>query len=263
GRILYNEEYLQIAEKNIQFINKNMIGESSDLLHSYRDRNADIKGNLDDYAFYIFGLLEYYESTFQIEYLQQAIQLSGKLVEQFYDEKTSDLFFSPKDGEKLIIRSKDLYDGAIPSGFSLAIHNFLKISKLTGDTKWEELSHKIVEKAAFTINRWPSGLTMLLSAMQLTSVQSMEIVIVGEPGNKETKEILKYINKQFLPDKVIILKTKNNSKALAKIAPYTENYEKVNNKTTVYICRNYQCQQPVTNIKELSKLLIKKVKKVK
>ncbi|HSD64270.1 MAG TPA: thioredoxin domain-containing protein, partial [Ignavibacteriaceae bacterium] len=128
------EEYGEIAIKAADFIVNNLIDKEGRLLHRYKDGEAGIISNIDDYAFFIRGLIDLYESTFNNYWLDKAIELNKDMIEYFCDEQKGGFFFTPYYGEKLIVRQKEIYDGAVPSGNSIAILNLLKLGRITGDT---------------------------------------------------------------------------------------------------------------------------------
>lgn len=196
--------------------------------------------------FLIKALIDLYETTFNIFWLEKAIELNKDMIKYFWDEETGGFFFTPDYGEELIVRQKDIYDGAVPSGNSIAILNLLKLGRITGDTALEEKAFKTAKVFSIQINRMPSAFTQALSSLDFGFGESFEVVIAGERDNKTTKEFIKYFRSHFLPNKIILLKEPGDDK-LKSIAPFTEFQTQKNDKTTVYICRNYVCEMPITD----------------
>ncbi len=142
ARVLDNKEYAEAAEKAVAFIKSKLVREDGRLLARYREGDAAYSGYLDDYAFLIWGLIELYEATFKAEYLKFALALNKDMLKYFYDEDNGGLFLYGSDSEKLIVRPKDVYDGATPSGNSVAAVNFLRLGRLTGEPDLEGKAYR-------------------------------------------------------------------------------------------------------------------------
>ena len=132
GDVFDNEEFILIAENSADFISRNLKNGDGTLLKRYRNGKSGINGHLDDYAFYIWGLLELYESTFKVDYLEEAIDLSDIVIKNFSNKNNAGFYLSGKNSEKMIVRSITGYDGAIPSGNSIIAMNLVRLSKMTG-----------------------------------------------------------------------------------------------------------------------------------
>ncbi|MCK4896521.1 MAG: thioredoxin domain-containing protein, partial [Candidatus Heimdallarchaeota archaeon] len=148
ARIFQNKDYLAAAEKSAQFILENMQTADGNLLHRYRDGESAISGNLDDYAFFIWGLLELFEASFKTKYLEYAIDLNRRALEKFWDDEVGGFFFTSADSENLLIREKQIYDGAIPSGNSVAMLNLVKLGRILSDPKLEEKADVLMQNFA-------------------------------------------------------------------------------------------------------------------
>ncbi|HYF02707.1 MAG TPA: thioredoxin domain-containing protein [Patescibacteria group bacterium] len=250
ARVLGNEEYAVAAQKSFEFIKANLF-KNGRLLHRFRDGEATIGGNVDDYAFLIWGLLELYGTTFDIEFLKTAIELNLTMLEHFWDEDTGGLFFTAKDAETLLVRKKEIYDGAVPSGNSVAMLNLLKLAKITGNAELLKKAEQINQAFSPQISRSPSAYTQFLVALDFAVGPSSEIVVVGK--ETETQEFLKELNKMYLPNAVTLLKTENSG--IEEIAEFTKNQMAIAGKASVYICENYACNQPVSSVQEMMELL--------
>ena len=150
------------------------------LLKRYRNGKSGINGHLDDYAFYIWGLLELYESTFKVDYLEEAINLSDIVIKNFSNENNAGFYLSSKNSEKMIVRSITGYDGAIPSGNSIIAMNLVRLSKMTGELKWIDIAENLFKTFSNEIQRSPSSFSSMLSAYLFEMDSPKEIVIVGE-----------------------------------------------------------------------------------
>jgi len=170
----------------------------------------------------------------------------------FWDKKDGGFFFSGEDNEKLIMNRKEIYDGAIPSGNSVAALNLLRLGRITANGPLEKKSEELMNAFSSLVADYPMGYSQLLIALDFAIGPSKEIVIAGESGNKDTMEMLKVIRSQFLPRKIVLLQS---GKAIEKISPFVKDQRAIDGKATAYVCENYACKLPTTEIKELEKLL--------
>ena len=154
--------------------------------------------------------------------------------------------------EKLIIRAKESYDGAIPSGNSVAGMNLNRISQFTGNTIWSELADKTLRAFTESSKKTPTGFSHMISAYMSTINKSKEIVVVGKDNQNETKDILKKIHSLYIPNRVIIFKNINKKNNIEKIASWTKPYSMLDSLTTIYVCENFSCKLP-TNDWEVAK----------
>ncbi len=256
ARAFNNEIYSKQAVKAAEFILTKMTRGKNRLYHSYKDGEAGVNGFLDDYSFNAWGLIELYESTFNLAYLKKALELTEAMLEHFWDNESGGFFFTPDDGEKLIVRKKEIYDGAVPSGNSVVVHNLLRLSRITGNPVLEEKAIAIIKAFSRTVALSPAGYAHLLSAVDYMAGPSREVVIVGDPAKKDTKELIKALRKGYRPNNVAILKTPGKEGTeLSKIAPYTKDYKTSKSAAAAYVCNNYSCSAPTTDPAEMVRLL--------
>lgn len=265
--ILQKQEYAEVAKRTVEFINTRLTDETGRLLVRYREDEAAFFGHLDDYAFYCMALLSVYDATFEIDYLKQAVSLTEQMLEQFWDEKNSGFFLNAKDSEQLIFRPKEVYDGAIPSGNSVAGYVLQRLAALTANSRYIEYADKQLSFLAGQIKDYPAGHSFSLIALMSALYPSKQIVCVAsksasalankrEPGEKEDhRELINYMAEHFEPNTVVLLKTEENEEKLKEIADYVVDYRIINDKTTYYVCENHNCMSPtndlcVTNSKE-------------
>ncbi|WDU83278.1 hypothetical protein [Caloramator sp. Dgby_cultured_2] len=137
-----DKKYKDAARDAADFI-LNALEKKGRLYHMYRDGEWKVYGNLDDYAFVIWGLLELYEASFEIKYLEAALKLNEDVFKYFIDDKSGGFYFTPYDNEELLIRNKEIYDGAIPFGNSVMMLNLLRLARITGKTEYEDSAHKL------------------------------------------------------------------------------------------------------------------------
>ena len=249
GDVFNSDDYIQQAEKSAQFILKNLTDNNGRLLKRYRDGNAGVDAHLDDYAFFIWGLLELYEATFNVTYLSEAIQLSNIMVDEFWDVTNGGFFLGGEKSEKLIVRAKTGYDGAMPSGNSVAAMNCSKLNRITGETKWAEISDKIFITFSNEIQQTPSGYASMVNAFLFNTDNPKEIVIVGSGKDSDTISAIEKIKSEYVPNKVIIFKdTDDELNKLSPLAKWTVTQETIDEKTTYYICQDFACKIPTTDL---------------
>ncbi|MFW9995236.1 MAG: thioredoxin domain-containing protein [Candidatus Odinarchaeota archaeon] len=258
GRVFNDSSYNEIAKEAVHFILSKLRNEQGRLLHRYREGEAGITATIDDYMFLIWGLLELYETTFDVKYLKAAIELNKDAVNYFWDNEFGGFFFTPVDGEELITRPKDVYDGAIPSGNSVGMLNLVKLGRITARPDLEEKASLIAKAFSSVIGQAPSAFTLLLTALDFAVGPSHEVVITGKTGSIDTKEMLKALRKQYLPNKIVIFKADDGEQgAIEQIASYVKDQKSLDGTATAYICQNYVCNRPVTEISEMLALMNK------
>jgi hypothetical protein len=211
---------------------------------------------MDDYAFMITGLLDLYEATFDAKWLRNAKELSDKLIELFGDENKGGFFLTGKDAERLIFRSKPDYDGALPSGNSVAALGLLRLGQMTMETKYTKAGEGILLEFSGQLQQAPSNLAHMLMALDFWLGPRQEIVIAGNPESKDTQEMLRLIYDKFLPKAVVLLHEEGKAgQEIESIIPFIKAQRVMDNKATAYVCENYICRRPTNDIKELKKLL--------
>lgn len=254
--ILGEAGYLAAAEKATDFVLKELRNGDGRLLRRYRAGNAALAAYLDDYAFFIFGLLNLYEASFKVRYLALAVELTGQMIDLFWDEEHDVFSFSGLGNEQLLTPIVEFYDGALPAGNSVAFLALLKLARLTDNRHYRDFAGKMATRIIAEAGEYPAGYTMFLSGLDFLLGPTGEIVIAGESGAPETIAAGKIIHKNFLPNKVVLLHSAGkNGKELERIAEYTRCQPLLGGKTTFYVCRDYSCVQPVTDLAELEELL--------
>lgn len=260
ARILQMEEYLDIARNAVDFINRHLMDKNGCLYVRYRDGSADFPGHLDDYAFYAMALLEMYDSTFELKYLRQAREITDKMIEKFWDDRGG-FFLTAKDAESLIYRPKEVYDGAIPSGNSVAGYVLQRLSHITACSRTKEYADKQLSFLAGQVKDYPSAYSFSLMAFMGALYPAKEIVCVaaedtGKKGGSQDSdakinisELTQYLADHFEPNTVVLLKTERNADELQELAAYTKDYRMINDRVTYYLCENHSCYAPVNELK--------------
>lgn len=250
-----SEKYLLAAEKAYGFIKQYLTKSDGTLFHRYRDGESGLPSHIDDYAFIINALIDLYESTFNPEYLNRALDLNDILIKEFWDETDGGFFFTSQKSEKLIARQKEIYDGAIPSGNSISLLNLLRLFKLTGNNKFSDYAERLISYFSHSITRSPSIFTQFLSGLDFYFGPTTEIVLSSYEFNDQINRALEIIRKDFNPNKVVVFNPANADYNLLKSISYLENMKPIGSKSTFYICKDFICNQPVTDLEGLVKLL--------
>ncbi len=256
GSRVFNEPmYAEKAKKAADFILKNMDKEKG-LLHRYRLGEAGILAYADDYVFLIWGLIELYESTFEVKYLQKALELNDRFLKYHWDNTNGGFYFTSEKGENLLFRNKESYDGAVPSSNSLAMLNLIRLARMTGRTDLEEKASQTVKAFSKTISSSPSSYTQWMVALDFAIGPSYEVVISGRKDSKDTKDMIKALTKSFIPNHVVLLRPSGEkSPEITKLAEFTKYQLPINEKATAYVCLKFNCKEPTTSIQAMLKLL--------
>ena len=252
GVVLDRTDYLDAARKNADFILTKLKRDGL-LLRTYKDGVSKFNAYLEDYAFISEGLLTLYEVTAEARWLDESLMLTERMVEEFWDETNGGFFFTGKSHEKLIVRSKDYFDNATPSGNSVAANVLLRLGLLTNNEKYRNLAIAVFREIADSARKYASGFGYALSAMDFHLSTPKEVAIVGTNA-ASLAGFLRATWQSYLPNKVVagaIAGTGDSTTIVALL----ENRGLVSDKTTAYICENYTCQQPITDLAAFTKEL--------
>ena len=256
SRVLGNQDYINAAKRSADFILHNLRDSKGRLLRRYRMGESGLSAHIDDYSFFIGGLLELYEATFETKYLKAAIELNSDFVNRFWDKRSGGFFFTAVDGEELLARQKEIYDGATPSGNSVAAMNLLKLSRLTGAPELESMVSSMSLAFAGAVEKFPSAYTQFLLFTDFVLGPAFEIVVVVGHEEKDAEPILDKLDSVYLPNKVVIVKNDDDkSLELVSLAPYLKDYRVKNNKPTIYVCANFTCEEPTNDPQRMFDLL--------
>lgn len=249
-KVLEDEKYLEYAKKAVDFIYNNLVDSKGRLFARYREKEAKHKAILDDYAFLTYGLIELYESSYEILYLKKAIDLTEAMIDLFFDEKNAGFFLYGKDSEKLIARPKELFDGAIPSGNSVAAYNLIRLARITGKSLFEEISKDVLDYIAGSIisEEINHSFFLIASSFALNKTKELICVIKDESEKEKIKDTLSDMQAFNL---TVIIKNEENSSELEELIPYTKDYTLKDNKATYYLCEGNSCFPPTNNLNEI------------
>jgi uncharacterized protein len=249
-------EYADAAMKAADFILKTMRDPAGRLFHRFRDGEAALHAHVDDYSFLIWGLLELYETGFDVRYLQTALTLNNDFMAHFWDAGGGGLYFTADDAEELLLRKKEIYDGATPSGNSVAALNLLRLARMIANADLEHKAELLARAFSGNIKQFPSAYTQMLVALEFALGPSYEVVIAGRAGADDTHAMLRELRQVFVPGKVVLLRPMDEDlPAITGLAGYAANQVSVDGKATAYVCANYQCKLPTTESDKMIELL--------
>ena len=246
SQVLDEEKYLQVAIRAAVFLLEKMKNEKGVLYHRYVKGERAIEGFLDDYAFLAFGLTEVYEASFNEMFLQAALELTDMMVSRFWDEREGGFFFTPKHLVDVVPKQKEIFDGAIPSGNSVALLNLLRLAALSGNAEYEKLANNLSRTFSAEAKESPSAHTFLLIGVDFAVGPAFNVNLVGEANEQSTIELLKTFKANYMPNAVVSLKTPSSNGL---------GYVQVENKATAYVCRGQTCMPPTNKPETLQKLL--------
>jgi len=247
GVVLDRADYTDAARRNAEFVLSNLRKDGT-LLRTWKEGVAKFNGYLEDYSFLIEGLVTLFETTGEFRWLTEAQTLTERMIEEFWDEQNGGFFFTGKSHENLIVRSKDYFDNATPSGNSVAAIALLRLATLTGKENYRNLSIAVLREIGETARRYPSGFGYALSAVDFLLSTPKEIAIVGKDRG-DIGPLLREAWKRYLPNKVVAPGFGDEN------IPLLENRPLQNGRATAFVCVHYACQQPVNQPEELGSQL--------
>ena len=257
GAAVFGEDlYRRAAAKAVEFIMQKLRRTDGRLLARYRDGEAAYPAYLDDYAFLVWGLWELYEADFTASHLEQALALTRQMIDLFWDAENGGFYFSGKDTEQLISRPKEVYDGAMPSGNSVALLNLLRLARLTADGELMEIAGKLIKAFSGIIGQYPWGYTHFLMGVDFMLGPTREIVIAGKAGAADTGAMLNAARQAFLPNATLLFHPAGETgRQIEKVIPFLKEQRPIDGKATAYICENYACRAPVTDLQQFADML--------
>jgi uncharacterized protein YyaL (SSP411 family) len=247
---LGDKAFVEAAQKAVRFILEKL-KKNGLLFRRYREGEVAYPGYLDDYANMVWGLIELYEATFEVDYLEEALSLNQVMIDLFWDEKHHGFFYSGKENEKLIKQNKEIYDGAMPSSNSVAALNLIRLGRITGDEKLKRHAEETTGAFAKRIKAYPSAYTQFLAALDFLIGPSREIVIVESKNDENKKKMVETIHRHFTPNKVLLLRSHDQQGGIANLAPFTKDLRLRGDRSTVHICEQHSCQDTITDAEEL------------
>ncbi|MCW5969111.1 MAG: thioredoxin domain-containing protein [Blastocatellales bacterium] len=243
-------DYRDAAVRNAEFVLANL-KRGDRLLRTHRDGESKLNAYLEDYAYFADGLLALYEATFDARWFTEARALAETMIEFFHDETDGGFFFTSIDHEALIARTREIYDNATPAGNSVAADVLLRLSLFTGEARYRDLAERTIRLAREVMLRAPSAFGRLLCALDLYISSPLEIAVVGDGEDAARAEMLAEVYGRYMPNRVVAASAPDDPGAVGAI-PLLAGRRAVGGRATAYVCRNFQCEAPITEAAELA-----------
>ncbi|WP_214847238.1 thioredoxin domain-containing protein [Exiguobacterium sp. s193] len=245
GRILNESHYTSVATRAIRFIEEHLY-EGDRLRVSYRNGHVQGDGFLDDYSFLTEAYLELHQTTQDVHYLKHAIHLTDVMISGFADPSGS-FFFTSDSAEQLLLRPKELYDGVTPAGNSTAALNLFRLSQLTGRSTYLELVHQVLQSTVDEMKQQPTGYASLISVYCRIMMQPQELIILTD-DMPAVAPYLSRLHNNRLPELALLVGTRHE---LMQAAPFIADYSMLDDRPTAYLCHDFTCDQPTTDLEHV------------
>ncbi|MBF8293462.1 MAG: hypothetical protein HW389_7 [Bacteroidetes bacterium] len=256
-QVLGEEEYLHAAEKAATFILSHLRDASSrELLHRYRDGEARFEAHLDDYAFFIQALIDLYEANFNIDWLSEALSLAEDQTRLFYDHESGGFFDTSGRDKSLLVRTKEWYDGAEPSGNSIAILNLLRLAQFTNNQSLDTMARTSLSFFGERLLTAGQATPQFLAALEFSLSKPTQVIVAGRVNDAHTRVLFKEIHSHFIPNKILMLADAGDGQTfLTRFIPFIGTLKTIDGRPTAYVCENYACQLPTSDPAVVARLL--------
>lgn len=251
--ILDRADYGEVARTNANFL-LSRLKKDGLLLRTYKAGESKLNAYLEDYANLIHGLIALYEATGELEWFENAIELADKMIDQFWDDEAGGFFFTGKSHERLIVRSKEWFDNATPSGNSVAALSLLRLALLTANDDYRSRAVTILRLMADQVRRYPTAFGFALAAMDFYLSSPIEVAIVGERSDARMGSLIQAFWSLYLPNRILALCTKSFDESASRI-PLLEGRNTLETLPTAFVCEGYVCKTPALSDHELRKQL--------
>ena len=257
AQVLDEPRYAELARTSAAFIESKMYDPQTGLLkRRYREGTAEIDAFVEDYAFLIQGLVDLYETSFDVKWLVWAVRLQEQQDALFWDDRNGGYFATREDAEHVLVRMKDNYDGPEPSANSVAAMNLLRLWQVTDREAWRNKADATFAAFADRLGSQGTAVPQLGAALDFSLSKPKQVVIAGEPGADDTKALLRLVHSRFIPHKVLLLADgAGGQEQLARLLSVIGSITRRDGKATAYICEDYVCQLPTTDLGTAAQLL--------
>lgn len=256
-QVLGERSYLTAAEQSARFVLGKMYDPSTGMLHRrYRDGEAKFDGHLDDYAFLVEGLLDLFESSFDPLWLEKAIKITQAETSRFWDPNKGGFFDTSGDDPSILIRMKEMYDGAEPSGNSIAAMNLLRLASVTDDAELKRKAERTLQSFGELLRTQPVVMPRMVCAYDRSLSKPKQIVIVGAGEKTVTSEMLRCVRDRYAPNQTVILIDGNDAQErLGRLNPFFLQLKRVEVHPVAYVCQNFVCSLPTSEVATVARLL--------
>jgi uncharacterized protein len=251
GRAFDEPRYVDAAARAAQFVARELRSEDGRLLKRWRNGTAGVSGVLDDYAYFTWGLIELYQAGGDTRHLALALECNAQMLQHFSDPAGGGLFLAPDDADDLIVRTRESYDGALPSGNSVAALNLLRLARLTGQGELEERGRALLAAFAGDVRSAPAAHTQMLAALDFALGPSFELVLVGPAEQSDVRVARAALGRTFAPRAVLLLRGAEGTDSLDELAPFSADQASLGGRATLYLCRDFACEAPTTDLERV------------
>jgi uncharacterized protein YyaL (SSP411 family) len=257
GQVFGEDTYLEAARTEAQFVETRLYdAKTGTLTRRYLHGDVDIDAQLEDYAFFIQGLLDLYEASFEPRWLSWAVRLQAMQDELFWDAADGGYFSTRADAPHVLARAKTEYDGAEPSGNSVSAMNLLRLWQLTDAKAWRDKADATFRAVSVRFARSGAALPQLAAALDYSSSKPRQIVIAGDPGAADTRALLRLVHDRFIPNKILLVADGGAGQAqLMSLVPFVKGMDRRDGRATIYVCENYVCRLPTSDPVVAARLL--------
>ncbi len=238
-----NENHVRAAQRAATFILERMVSTEGRLSHVFRAGEVRTDALADDYAFFIWGLIELYEATFDPAYLDAALGLARTCIEHYWDHEQGGFFLTADDAGVVLSRTKDAHDGALPSANSVLVYDLARLARMTGDDELGHTAHQTARAFSGSINSSPAAYTFMLAGLDFLLGPAQEIVIAGSPESPDTHEMLRALQRRFLPRTVVMMPPRDKTRS---VLDHARDKVPLGNRATAYVCSEKTCRPPTT-----------------
>ena len=255
GRVFDEPSYVRAAVRCAEFVLTHLRDERGRLLRSWRNGTAGRPGFADDYAVMASACLTLYETTFELRWFEEAVTLADELLRLFRDDERGGFFQTGSDAEDLVLRPKELYDNATPSGNSVAAEVLLRLALLTGDAAYEHAGLSALRLIRDAMAGAPTGFGQALCALDLYLGPSKEVAIIGDPAASDTRALAAEVTSASYRPNVVLAVAAPGDERAALTVPLLRDRDTRDGRATAYVCERFTCKLPVTDVEALREQL--------
>ncbi len=263
GAAFGDARLIEAARDAAEFLTGHLASGNGRLLHRFRDGHAGVAGTLDDYASLVWGLIELYLACGDPAHLKRAVAFTDQILTHFWDDAEGGFFLVADDAEALIARTKEIYDGAVPSGNSVCMLNLLRLARITGRVDLEERAGDLARTFAPTVSRSPSSHAFFACALDFALAPGHEVVVAGSPGSADTETMLTLLRRTYLPSTVwLSVNPGREGGDIRVLVPFAAGMDMQEGHATAFVCREHTCLRPTTDPAEMLALLEREVRTI-
>ena len=260
SQVIDNPRYLLAARRAATFVLNRMLDRSSGTLsRRYRKGETRVEAQLADYSFFIQGLLDLFEASSDPAWLAAAVELTGTQMKKFWDGVHGGFFDTSGEDPSILVRMKEQYDSAEPTGNSVAAMNLLRLGEMLDKPEWRDAARRVLNSFSQTLEKQPVVMPQMVAALDFHLGTPRQIIIVGPRGQGTTEALLHEVFRRYLPNKILLVaEAGKRQNELSRYLPIISSMSMIGGKPTAYVCENYACQLPTADPSELSRLLEKR-----